>query len=81
MDEKQLRITYDVLRNYYQQYQLSSSKERERIETSVRMYARSLPSELYLLLNEDAGNGLFRHGWFESDMCHSLRILKDLVNK
>lgn len=56
------------------------SSERNRIEREAFYYAKNLPFELYCELNDDAASGLFRHGFFESDMSHVLRRLKEKMS-
>lgn len=77
MNDKNSEIL-NALQHWYDDYCKSTSRnEKERIESSVRHYASNLPGDIYVELNENAGSGLFRHGFFQSDMERCLRILKE----
>ena len=49
------------------------------IRDRVRTYAQNLDKELYLTLNEGSASGLFRHGFVETDLTQSLKILKSMI--
>lgn len=82
--EKEIKEAYAFLENSLRDYYtLNSAKERrEWIERRVRTYAdNNLSGDLYLDLNEDSASGLFRHGFFLSDLERSVSILRKMINK
>lgn len=73
---------YNVLKSYESMYQSAiTQKERDRIESSVRSYAKDLPSEIYFELNEGYATGLFEYRHFQSDMERSLNVLSQIIEK
>lgn len=82
MEKEYLKGVYNYLEDQYADYNTSnSSKQKSMIETRVRSYSRGFDDELYLILNEGSASGLFEHGFFNSDLSRSLRILKDLIGE
>lgn len=82
MTKEEYQAIYDYLSELRREYTLArKSSERSRIESEASHYAKNLPFELYCELNDNAASGLFRHGFFESDMRYALRILKEKMNK
>lgn len=59
----------------------ASGRARDRIADGVRCYANNLPDELYFELNQNSASGLFRPGFFESDLDRSIGLLSDMLNK
>lgn len=80
MDREYLQGVYDYLNNQHTEYYLATKKaQKSTVEDRVRSYSHNLKDELYLTLNENRASGLFEHGFFESDLSRSLRILKDTL--
>lgn len=80
MDKKYLQDVYDYLNEQYKEYYFATKKaQKSMVENRVRLYSHNLKDELYLALNEGSASGLFEHGFFESDLSRSLRILKDTL--
>lgn len=80
--ERQIREAYIFFENYLKEYRLNlTKKNREWIEMNVRNYANNnLSDKLYLDLNRNAVNGLFRHGFFLSDLERSVSMLKQKID-
>lgn len=80
MDKEYLQNVYDYLNDQYKEYCLTNKTTLKRaVEDKVRAYSNHLKEDLYLFLNEDHGSGLFRSGFFESDLSRSLKKLKDAL--
>lgn len=81
MEKDLLNSVYNVLNKYHKEYLLAKvRKEKEQIMNFVRNYLDSVvPDELYLKLNNGAGSGLCRHGFFESDLSKCLDIIKRML--
>ena len=80
MDKKLLSV-YNTLSRYSREYYGSSGKTRSKIEENVRMYANTLPGDLYVMLNQGSASGLFRPTFFQVDLDRSLRILEEELDK
>lgn len=81
MDKQKLIGPYEYLKVKEKEYTSARNKsEKERIERSVRNYAEYIDPDIYLYLNENAASGLFRHGFFESDLNNSLNKLQKLLD-
>ncbi len=76
MDKEKLQSVYNTLSRYRSEYYGSSGRAQSRIEESVRMYAETLPGDLYVKLNQGSGSGLFKHTFFQGDLDRSLSILE-----
>ena len=81
MEKVKLQSVYNTLSRYRSEYYGSSGKVQSRIEESVRMYANTLPGDLYATLNQESASGLFRPGFFRGDLDSSLRILEEELGK
>lgn len=76
-----MQEVYNTLSQYSREYYGSSGRTRSRIEESVRMYANTLPGDLYAILNQECASGLFRPTFFQGDLDRSLRILEEELSK
>lgn len=76
MDKEKLQSVYNTLSRYRSEYYGSSGRAQSRIEESVRMYAETLPGDLYVKLNQGSGSGLFEHTFFQGDLDRTLSILE-----
>lgn len=81
MDRVKLQSVYNSLSRYRSEYYGSIGRAQSRIEDSVRMYAETLPGELYLELNQGSASGLFKPAFFQKDLDRSLRILEEKLGK
>lgn len=81
MDENYLKSVYRFLEEKYKEYLLAKKSAKSTIEDSVRTFSHGINDELYLELNEGRATGLFEHGFFESDLSRSLRILDELIKR
>ena len=81
MNKEKLQSVYNTLSRYRSEYYGSSGKAQSRIEESVRMYAETLPGELYAKLNQERASGLFRPAFFRGDLDRSLTILEEELGK
>lgn len=81
MKKEKLQEVYNTLSQYSREYYGSSGRTRSRIEESVRMYANTLPGDLYLMLNQGSASSLFRPAFFQGDLDRSLRILEEELSK
>ena len=81
MDKEKLRSVYNTLSQYRSEYYGSSGRTQSRIEESVRMYAETLPGDLYVQLNQGSASGLYRPGFFKGDLDRSLSILEEELGK
>ena len=77
MDKEKLQSVYNTLSRYRSEYYGSSGRSQSRIEESVRMYAKTLPGDLYVKLNQGSASGLFRPAFFQGDLDRSLTILEE----
>lgn len=81
MEKEVLQSIYNTLYRYWREYYGTSVKIQSEIEETVRLYANTIPGDLYLILNQGSASGLFKHGHFLEDMERSLHILeKELGN-
>lgn len=81
MDKQKIKGIYEYLEAKRKEFAFARNKsEKERIERSVRNYAEYMDPDIYLYLNENAASGLFRHGFFESDLNNSLNKLQKLLD-
>lgn len=80
---KNIEEIYNHLSDLDRKHTLASNdQERERIEDYTRTYADSfIDDDIYAQMSEGSANGLFAHGHYDFDMCNSLRILKDKLQK
>ena len=81
MNKEKLQSVYNTLSRYRSEYYGSSGKAQSRVEESVRMYAETLPGDLYARLNQESASGLFRSAFFQGDLDRSLSILKEELDK
>lgn len=79
MDKEKLKGIYKYLKQISREYYLADKLSKKRIESQVRNYAQTIDREIYLLLNEGAASGLFRHGSFETDLNNSLNIIREIL--
>lgn len=68
------------LERYRSDYYSASGRARDRIADNVRCYGNTLPDELYFELNQNSADGLFRQGFFESDLDRSISILSKMLD-
>ena len=81
MEKEKMQEVYNTLSQYSREYYGSSGRIRSRIENSVRMYANTLPGDLYATLSPESASGLFRPAFFQGDLDRSLRILEEELGK
>ena len=81
MDKEKLQSVYNTLSQYRREYYGSCGRAQSRIEESVRMYAETLPGDLYVKLNQGSASGLYRPAFFQGDLDRSLRILEEELGK
>lgn len=81
MEKEKLQSVYNTLSQYRSAFYGSSGKAQSRIEESVRMYAQTLPGELYVKLNQGSASGLFKPTFFQGDLDRSLTILEEELGR
>ena len=82
MNMQDLESVYSYLEQKKKDYYIARTKsDKESIEKMVRNYAQGMDREIYIFLNENAASGLFRHGFFESDLDHSLTLLQKVLKE
>ena len=81
IEENRIKSILADLERYRSEYYSAGGRTRERVADNVRSYGNNLPDELYLELNQNGASGLFRHGFFESDLDRSIRLLSDMIDK
>ena len=81
IEENKMKSILADLERYRSEYYSASGRTRERIADNVRCYGNNLPDELYLELNQNSASGLFKPGFFESDLDRSISILSGLLAK
>ena len=81
MDKEKLQLVYNTLSRYRIEYYGSNGKARSRIEESVRLFAETLPVDLYVKLNQGSASGLFRPAFFQRDIDRSLTILEEELGR
>lgn len=81
IEKNKLKRILSDLERYRSEYYSASGRTRERIADIVRCYGNNLPDELYFELNQNSASGLFKPGFFESDLDRSISILSGLLAK
>ena len=81
IEENKMKSILADLERYRSEYYSASGRTRERIADTVRCYGNNLPDELYFELNQNSASGLFKPGFFESDLDRSISILSGLLAK
>jgi hypothetical protein len=81
MDKEKLQSVYNTLSQYRSEYYGSCGRTQSRIEESVRMYAETLPGDVYVQLNQGSASGLYRPAFFQGDLDRSLSILEEELGK
>jgi len=81
MKKEELQSVYNTLSQFRREYYSSDTKTQSRIEDSVRSYANTLSGDLYVKLNQESANGLFRSSFFKGDLDRSLHILEEEMSK
>ena len=81
IEKNKLKRILSDLERYKSEYYSATGRTRERIADNVRCYCNNLPDELYFELNQNSASGLFRHGFFESDLDSSISLLSDMLDK
>ena len=81
IEENNLKRILSDLERYRSEYYSARGGARERVADNVRCYGNSLPDELYFELNQDSASGLFRPGFFESDLDRSISLLSEMLDK
>lgn len=81
IEENKMKRILSDLEIYRSEYYSARGRARERVVDSVRCYGNNLPDELYFELNQNSASGLFRPGFFESDLDRSIGLLSDMLNK
>lgn len=79
MEESRLKNILADLERYRSDYYSASGKARDRIADNVRNYGNNLPDELYFELNQNSAIGLYRDGFFESDLDRSINIISEML--
>ena len=79
MNREELQGIFNYLNEKYNEYYFANNNQKKIIENQVRTYAQNLDKELYLTLTEGSASGLFRHGFVETDLTQSLKILKSMI--
>ena len=75
IEENRLKSILADLERYRSDYYSARGRARDKIADNVRCYCNNLPDDLYFELNQNSESGLFRHGFFESDLDRSISIL------
>lgn len=81
IEKNKLERILSDLERYRSDYNSSSGRAREKVADNVRCYGNNLPDELYFELNQNSASGLFKPGFFESDLDRSIGLLSDMLNK
>ncbi len=80
IEEYRLKNILADLERYRSEYYSANGRARDRIADNVRSYGDNLPDELYFELNQNNASGLFRHGFFESDLDRSISLLSGMLD-
>ena len=51
------------------------------MDSELDFYKLNLPDDLYFELNRNSANGLFGHGFLESDLDRSISIISGVLDK
>ena len=81
IEENRVKSILADLERYRSEYYSAGGRARESVADNVRCYGNNLPDELYFELNQNSASGLFRHGFFESDLDLSINLLSDMLDK
>ena len=81
MDKEDLQSIYNTLSRFKREYYGSSGRTQSNIEERVRMFAQTLPGDLYVRLNQGSAIGLYRSSFFQGDLDRSLSILEKEIGK
>lgn len=79
IEEKRLKRVLADFEKFRSEYYSTSGRARDRIVDSVRRYGDNLPDELYFELNQNNASGLFRNGFFETDLDRSIGLLSAML--
>lgn len=80
MNREYLQGVFNYLNEQYKEYYFAKNSQKGIIENRVRMYANNFNNELYLMLNKGGASGLFRHGFFESDLSSALKTIERMLD-
>lgn len=82
MDKNDLKQILDFLVESKKRYNVAFDRSsKRRIEDSVFHYGKRLNDDIYLLLSEERGTGLFKPAFFQSDLDNSISIIKKLLEE
>ena len=81
IEKNKLERILSDLERYRSDYYSSRGRAREKVADNVRCYSNNLPDELYFALNQNSASGLFRPGFFESDLDRSISLLTGMLDK
>lgn len=77
MNKEKIQSVYNTLSRNRSEYYGANSKTQSWIEESVRLYAETIPGDLYARLNQESASCLFMPTFFKGDRDRSLRILEE----
>ena len=81
IEKNKLERILSDLERYRSDYNSSNGRARQNVADNVRCYGNNLPDELYFALNQNSASGLFRPGFFESDLDRSISLLTGMLDK
>lgn len=80
LEKNRLKSILADLERFRSDYYSARGKARDKIADNVRCYGNNLPEDLYFEFNQNSAKGLFRHGFFESDLDRSISILSGMLD-
>ena len=80
MDKEKAKEYLDFLHEKYTEW-YTQPKKRNEIADEIRLVADHWDDEIYIHLNQGRASGLFKHGFFESDIHRAFELLNEIVNE
>lgn len=80
MDKDKAKEYLDYLHEKYTEW-FTQPKKRKKIEEEIRIVADHWDDEIYIHLNQGRASGLFKYGFFESDIHRACELLNEIVNE
>ena len=80
MDKDKAKEYYSYLDSRYTEW-YCNPKQRSSIEEEICRAAMQWDVDIYTHLNDGRATGLFKHGFFQSDIQKAFSLLKELIDK
>ncbi len=68
-------------RKYTEWYTHPKKNDQNRIENEIRSTSNCWDDTIYIWLNDGRASGLFKSGFFQSDMMRAMEMLSQVINE